>query len=504
MSKSRIFLLILLFFLGGIAVRSFVPLSIGIIGAGFFIVLVFLLFGFFQKNRNMILITLLGCALLLGVLRYSAVEVTRPDPSALLGQTLDIRGVITKEPVETEKSQQLIVQTNTEKPFFISVVTRRYPAYALGDEIEIKGKLEAPEKRGDFDYPSYLASQDIFAVMAFPELQKIGEGRGNKFFLMLSELKHQFERNIEQALPEPHASFLEGLLLGERKSLPADLQEEFKLTGTTHMIALSGYNITIVSRFFLLVLMLLSFPFVFSFWVTLLGIIFFILLTGASASLVRAGIMGILVLVAEREGRLYQATNALVFAGALMVLQNPTILRFDTAFQLSFLSTIGLFYVAPYLERRFARVFCVLKFNTRQGRKEKKSGLLETVKKTFIETLSAQFMVLPLVIYLFGRVSLISPLANIAVLIAVPYAMGVGFVAGMAGFLSTYLAWAIGSLAWLILSYMLFTVSFFSRIPYAALEIGSWIIVPLLCFYALLFWKMKKERDHSLSVTRHP
>src|SRR3990167_9305306 len=123
-------------------------------------------------------------------------------------------------------------------------------------------------------------------------------------------------------------------------------------------------------------------------------------------------------------------TQALVFSGGLTILRNPKTFRFDAAFQLSFFSTLGLIYLSPRIERMLDGR---KKFKTADpGYKEKP---FFSWKQTLIETLSAQFMVLPLLIYLFGRVSLISPISNIAVIVAVPYAMALGFVTGGLGFL---------------------------------------------------------------------
>ena len=431
-------------------------------------------------------------------------EIARPDLSNFYGKEFKAQGIVVSEPERSKSVQRITIRVfETSKkeidPFKLLVTVGRYPRYEIGDKILVHGTIEKPENYSEFDYVSYLARQDIFATLFFPQVEKIGKGKGNQLMIYLARLKHSFEKNLEKVIPEPHVAFLKGLTLGERESLPADLVENFNRTGTTHIVALSGYNITMLGRFFVLGLVLFTVPFRVSFWIATAGIMLFVLLTGASPSVVRAGIMGILVLIAQKEGRLYQMTNALVFAGAIMILHNPKILRFDAAFQLSFLATLGLIYLSPRIERMLDGR---KKFKTADPAYKEKPFF--SWKQTLIETLSAQFMVLPLLIYLFGRVSLISPISNIAVIVAVPYAMALGFVTGGLGFLWHPLAQISGWLTWLILEYQIRVIEFFAQIPAASIAVGKWVAIPLVVFYCYVAFVLSRYIFKSTGVLLWP
>ena len=177
-------------------------------------------------------------------------------------------------------------------------------------------------------------------------------------------------------------------------------------------------------------------------------------------------------------------TNALVFAAAVMIFQNPFVLRFDAGFQLSFLATAGLVYLSPYVEQWAGRFW---------KSKKDSMALVKTLRTILVETLSAQIMVLPLLISLFGLVSLVSPLTNILILAVVPQAMGLGFAAGAAGFLWTPFAVGIGWAAWVMLEYQLRVIHFLAHIPFASVEVGSWIVLPLLAVYAVIFSRLWKK-----------
>ena len=227
------------------------------------------------------------------------------------------------------------------------------------------------------------------------------------------------------------------------------------------------------------------------------------LLTGASSSVVRAAIMGILVLFARKEGRTYQMTNALIFAGSLMILENPKILRFDAGFQLSFLATIGLIYLAPKIENPFDNFLDKIKaaiygeeYLKKQFVKEIKLKKEKSIdfKKILVETLSAQIMVLPLLVYLFGQISVISPIANIFVLAVMPYSMLFGFLTGFAGFLFEPLSILFGFASWILIEFQIKTIEFFSKLPIASFSAGKTVLIFILAIYVTILLKIWKRR----------
>ncbi|MBI2637664.1 MAG: ComEC/Rec2 family competence protein, partial [Candidatus Sungbacteria bacterium] len=455
MTKSQIFLYLCLAFVAGVTIASFVTISLLLFWAVSVFSVCVLCYGITKGRKEYIVYGSIGLMLLFGAWRF--IQASSLAPKALenlLGQTVRFDGFIADEPVIKEKSQEIIFK-ETASGNSILLRLRKYPQYNYGAYAHISGKLERPENFSeDFDYEAYLAKDDIYYVINFPEIVATGEvQRDTHFYLYL--LKSKFSESINSSLPEPHASFLSGLLLGEKRAIPKNLLEDFKTTGTTHIVALSGYNITIVADSIVKFLALLSIPFGVSFWLALSSVALFTLLTGASASVVRAAVMGILVLVARREGRLYSIRNALVFAGAVMIFQNPKILRFDTAFQLSFLATLGLVYISPIIDGYFEKIkirflqYIQPRFLEEQTKHSKKSFLREI----FISTLSAQCAVLPLLIYSFGSISLISPITNLLVLSAIPATMFFGFFTGVAGLISALIARLLMPVAWLLLQY---------------------------------------------------
>lgn len=373
---------------------------------------------------------------------------------------------VTKE-VELSDRTRIFLSENT------LVVTTGYPKYNYGDTLQIRGRIELPKNTSEFDYAHYLATSNVFTIMKNPEILpediQLDWIDRAKLVIMKGVFKFKgvFESSIENAVTEPNGAYLNGILLGSRGDIPDSLKDDFKKTGTSHILAISGYNITILAGVisWLLVLFLRRQT---AFWVSVAAVLLFTVLTGASASVVRAALMGILVLLAGNVGRVYDSRNALMTVAGVMVLANPFVLKFDVGFQLSFLATIGIIYVVPFLEP--------------YARKIPEGG---KIRETFLMTLSAQIMVIPLLLFYFHSLSVVSLLTNLLILFFVPYAMLLGFITGIAGLFSSSLSMAIGWLAWVVTSYQINVIHWLAGVPFSSLSFNfPWYL--MLILYALL------------------
>ena len=187
--------------------------------------------------------------------------------------------------------------------------------------------------------------------MFYPSVELIESGHGNIIKRGLFSFKRTFLEKVGKVIPDPQVSLLGGLVVGAKQSLGEKLQEDFRKTGIIHIVVLSGYNVTIVAE---AIMRFFSFlPFLFGISVGVIAIIFFAIMTGGSATIIRASLMAILVLLARATGRTQTITRALFIAGFLMLIHNPKILVFDSSFQLSFTATIALIYLAPKIEKHF-------------------------------------------------------------------------------------------------------------------------------------------------------
>lgn len=376
----------------------------------------------------------------------------------------------------TESSNYFKPQCQEKILFFNDLETNYY----LGEIVKIDCQLKNPEnKYPKFNYIKFLSKDDIYQICQGVQIQKIEKDSyklnwrykvRNLFYKTILNCKKNLENNLNLVFSYPESAYLAGLLLGGEDRLPENIQENFRRTGTTHTIAVSGYNITILASFFMGLGILIGFYRQKAFWLAVLGIIFFVLMIGSPSSAVRAAIMGILLLWASKKGRLADSVATIVLAGALMITKSPLIIIYDAGFQLSFLASLSIVSLYGPLSE---------KFNI-------KNDFLE-LKSIFLVTIVAQIGVLGIILYSFETFSPVSFLANLIILPAIPAIMLFGFLALVTSFLSSPLALFIALPVQAALSLIIWIIAKLSQISWASLEIGDIGILGLIGYYLLFF-----------------
>jgi len=411
-----------------------------------------------------------GLVLILGGIRFQIND--NSYLAGFYGKAYLIEGVVAEEPdVRSDKTlltlDKLIIES---KPLNVKLLltTQRYPEYEYGDKLKFRGKITEPKdgRAGEFSYKNYLSRFGVEGLVYYPSVLEAEPGFGSLLKTSLLGVKHNFLSGISSILSEPQNSLLAGILVGLRRGIPEDLLNDFNTTGTTHIIALSGFNITIIAAG-LDFLLLHYFGRRLSFILSLIAIALFVVLTGASASVVRAGIMGILGLLALNIGRLYAINNALAFTAAAMIFINPKILHFDVGFHLSFLALLGIVYLNPVIEKYLTLVPLI-------------------VRPYLAATISAQVFTIPVLLYNFDRLSLIAPIANILVLPVVPPLMLFGFLSGTVALISEVIALPLVWLSWLMLTYIIKVTEWLASIPLASFTVSDFHIIGVVIYYLCL------------------
>ncbi len=392
--------------------------------------------------------------LCLGLLRAQADEhrVTPNTVDFYNGQKVEWTGLIIEADVRRDKAKYTV--SVEDKKGNVLVTLDKYPQHQYGDRVKIKGDLQEPGVIDDFNYGNYLSRYDIYSVMYRPKVEVLAIGQGSLFWRAMYALQDSFMARINSLFPEPQASFEAGLLVGARKGIPPELVTKFNITGLTHIIAISGYNIAII--IVAVMWCLKSLPRKISFIIAIAAIVLFTLFVGASPSVVRASIMGILGLIALNYGRQNNIHITILFTAFFMVLFNPKTLWWDVGFQLSFAAVLGLIYVAPLFKKYADKLPETLGF-----------------REAIVMTMSAQVMALPIIIYNFERLSLIAPLANLLVAFAIPPAMMFGFAAVVISLFLPPVGLLIAYIAWGILTYIIKIIEILAAVPYASVNISG-------------------------------
>jgi len=376
---------------------------------------------------------------------------------------------------------RLIAQSQKPGSPLGTVLVRASPFedWRYGDRLRVLGRLELPPESEDFSYRAYLARKEILAYLPHAEVTLLDRQQGNFFYRTVYDFRQRCLSALQKAFPEPQASLLAGILLGIESGIPTKVRQAFIDSGTMHIVAISGFNITLLAGLFMAIL---SRPL--GRWrgtlasIGLIGV--YVVLVGANASVVRAGIMGVLTLFAAQIGRRQSGINSLAFVAALMALSEPDIL-WDVSFQLSFAATLGLvLYASPLNEwavRQLARLM--------QAETAQRFGNLLSEWALF--TFAAQLTTLPILLYHFRHLSLIAFLVNPLILPVQPAVMVGG---GIAMFLALIHP-ALGQLAaYLVLPLVTYTirmVEWSAALPYSSVRFSSIPLYGVLIFYLALF-----------------
>ena len=452
-----------------------------------------ILFFYFKKEDASLgkVIFVIGVAFFLGILRMNFVD-TSPDSNLLklVGQKISFEATISQEPDVRDTSTRYII-TPTNSKSLVLLVANRFPEFKYGDKIRVSGKLLLPENftndnGTEFDYISYLSKDKIHFLIYYPQIEKIEGYGGNKIISSLYYLKKYFVEKIGNVAPEPNSSFLAGLIFGAKQSLGQTLLDDFQKVGLIHIVVLSGENLTIVAAG---VLSLTSYfgRRKFGLIASALGILIFSAMVGFTTTVLRAGIMALIAIMAKFLGRPNDALRALFVAGFLMIAWNPLVIFYDPSFQLSFMAALGLIIWSPVID-----LLIVKKFNFIPS----KFGLREIISATF----AVQIFILPLLIRMSGTFSLISFVANLIVLPMIPAVMLFGFLTGLVGMIPTQvgllLSWPFGFVSFIVSEVVIKLTEIFAAIPFVTISITIlplWVIFIWYVFYGFVYLKLKKK-----------
>ncbi|MFA6027883.1 MAG: ComEC/Rec2 family competence protein [Patescibacteria group bacterium] len=472
MHKSEKLLYFCLFFLGGVFTASLWPN----IYYGFIIAIIF--YGIIKNFR--ILFLLLCVAAFWGGGYYLKESYIKENN--YYNKEISFQGVVAQETDERNLYTNLIVKSDKFNGLVL-VKAPVYPQYQYGDLLEIYCLIEKPDKIEDFDYAKYLAISDIYSLCSDPQIKLLGEHKGDIILQNIFALKKYLQNIINKIWTMPSSAFMAGLLLGMKKGLPAEIENDFKSTGTIHILVVSGSHLVVLAAFVRELLKNFYINRKKLFYIIAGVLIFYVVLTGMSAAAVRAALLAILIMLAEKFCRPKATLNILIFSAFLMVIQNPKILVYDTGFQLSFLATVGLVYLSKPMEKV---LFFLPQFLG--------------IKNLMAQTLSAIALTNPIIWYQFGRLSLVAPLAN---LLTVPFINSI-MIAGMVAVFLAALIPILGQLAaWLVMlliNLVLFINHWLASLSWASIAAPAlsayWLAAIYLIILGIIYLLNRKDNTH--------
>lgn len=485
MTASRALFYFCISFIGGILLESFIKIPTTFLWGFLVLAVSSIAVSFFKKEVAVVGFCLLF--LVLGIARFQISEFSlaqdkisklndNPEKITLVGQVIsepDVRDNFQKLKLKIEGTQSVVL-----------VTANRYPEYSYLDMIKITGKLKTPGIFEDFNYQEYLLKDGIYSVMDFPKTELVSENPKYAVFTYAYEKVLFFKAKLKDSIlinfAPPHSVILEGVILGSDKNMAKDVREKLNGTGLSHLTAVSGSNVLMLSAIMMAFLLALGFWRGQAFYFSLVFIWLYIVIAGFPASGIRAAIMASIFLSAQKFGRQNTSGRVIVLAAAIMLLQNPLLLAYDIGFQLSFLAAMGIIYLKPLID------YCLAIFP-----KEKFKYWTDIISIT----ISAQVFTLPIIAYNFKNISLVAPLTNLLVIPVVDWIMVFGFLSAALGIFSNALGLIFSLPAWFLLSYFLKIMDIFYQ-PWVTWQVQNvswiWIAAYYIILSVFIWWTSKK------------
>ncbi|MGB9726617.1 MAG: ComEC/Rec2 family competence protein [Minisyncoccia bacterium] len=472
-SKAKIFRLSGVAFLFGIILSYVFTFKVlFLVFLILFLIFVFL-FIFFRKRIPLAVIFFIIFSLIFGFLRYKKALnfINYPIEISKL-QDISFEVVLSEE---LENYQKLTVKVYGLKTLFGGIIyTDLKPAYFKGEIIKVnKGKFEK------ITNPYYANGLFIFFKINYPFISKI---QTNKFLVFFSILKNKIKNIFNNYLLQPQSSLLTSLVFGKKGNLNKDLEEELNLSGLSHLVAVSGLHLVILTEIIVDFLNNFSLNRFIRALILLSLLLFFALLSGFTPSITRALIMALLLVFAELNFRLYHPLNALIFTALIMTFSNPFILIYDFGFQLSFLATLGIILLTPIFRKTYFLNQSSFKF-------------LRNFQEAFFSSLSALIFVYPWLIFKTGNISVLSLISNTLVVPFIPYVLILALILILFNFFyfpALFFGWLLN----FCLTYILIIVRMFSSLKFFIISFPFKIRPIFLLFYIfLIFYYLKYKKE---------
>ncbi len=499
MFQNRPALRLVILFAAGIILAAWISLSPVCLFILTFILVSVSAILFWIDRWKIIAEILLQCAvILLGIflqtLQQSNFSSRELDPRTN-DEPVILFGAIDSEPAQQERRMSCVVCADSiirhgkiERDSRRVMMTLRFEKkdhykkeIEFGKKIEMHGTLEPfPFQRnpGEFDYGKYLALNDIQGIVTVKGLDNVrvaGKVDKNSFQVWTYSVQKALYRIIDRLHSPRHASFLKGIIFGYRADIPADVKQSFMDTGTIHILAVSGSNVAFVAFIFFSILGFFRLPRKAVGGVAILGLIVYMLITGSSASVVRATIMAIVLLCGtlfERKADIY---NSISVAALILLFWNTNTL-FDIGFQLSFAAVISIVYFYPRLELLIKKI----------PERFEEIKTVDAVLKLFAVSLAAQLGTVPFTAYYFGRVSIISLVANIPVVPISGLNTFIGAAEIMLYPISPWIAKLYAAVNDFLVWFLLGFVKQAASVPFAYLEAWHFSAVFVIGYYILV------------------
>lgn len=415
--------------------------------------------------------------------------------SFLLQQTnfkqVELTGKVITSPTQKDDKQQFVLevynvnnkQIKKEKTlvYLSNIYNVKY-----GDIICGVGKLTIPQKPifpYNFDYNLFLQRENIYTIF-YQQNFEFADQKANKIKYLSMKIRDNIENKIDKYFKEPYSSIIKSIITGNKNVLDKNIKENFTNTGLIHILVISGLHIGFCMAIFMFVYRLLGLKLNYVYILTIITLFFYVLLTGATSPTLRAFIMAsciLITLMINREPLIY---NGLALSALIILILNPQTL-FTASFQLSFLATIGIIYLYPKFSNCFGRI---------------KNIYIKYIWNIICVTLSAQIALIPLLVFYFGKFSIISFILNLVIVPIIPFIIGLSFIFYFFSLICSYLATSCAFILLCLLKFILYIINYSSGLSFSIIYFAVPGILKIFFYYFAGFVMFEFKNNKKIMV----
>lgn len=486
--------------MSGIILGSKIDINISILVSMLVVAITIFLILYFTYNKNYsILLSVI--IILSGMTSYIYKEndkidiIFQPDLAAVVYGNIVEQPNYQKEKTVLTLKPQYVKVNNRKQKINSNILLNIYSHYSdqhhlalnYGDKIAVQGKIYQPPGRrnpGCFDYKAYLKQKGIYYMMSsnWHQIEYLGKTDLNKFERFVFLFKNVLINAIDDYLKPSQSSMLKGMLFGDKSEMDKQTKEGFTDTGIAHVLAVSGLHVGFIAAGLIYILKVLKIKKWWAFFLTSFILVIYCLMCGATPSVIRATIMFCLVLMGKNINRNSDSLTNISIAALVILILNPFML-FNLGFQFSFLTTTSIVILYPTMKDKI--------------RGDNISG--KTID-LFLITLSAQLGIMPLLMFHFNKFSLISFISNIFLTPLIGVSVILGFIGGLASFISLYLSYYIFRIVNLLLVIIERAVYYLGRIPFSSIRAVSPPTMIIVIYYLLLLLVISVDQLKYISL----
>lgn len=389
----------------------------------------------------------------------------------------NVKAVILKGPIENEYTYKYIVKAKTgqlkNKKFIIYINKNNNKLFKYGDLIKIQGEYSSPQTARNykgFDYSKYLKILKIYGIIKIEEANLLKENDLNFVLISINNLKQKMIDHANKNMPQKTANLLLGLLIGQKDNIQEDIIKSFRTANLSHILAVSGAHTSYIILGLTYIITKSKAPRRIGYIITIIILLVFIIITGASYSVIRACIMSIITISAKLFYKKENFFISICVSLFIILIQNPFAIN-DIGLKLSFLGTIGIIVFNKNITEFFIRI-----------------KIKENIAKVLSLTFSAQLMIMPITILNFNTFSLTFFISNILASPLLGIIIILGFIAIFVSFVLNPISKILFFVLNLFLELLIFISEIVTKIPGSSILVKTPNLVFVITYYILILF----------------